>query len=159
MITEEKEMKQALIAIARARALKHCKQGTIFCFCILFVIEVVYRYAVTALLLALIYTVLPSYFGALVMKKEKRGTVKEVFPYIKKSLGFKKEQYLGDGIVTILIISLILIWQYACIQSSIEQVWIRYGPSAILLYMIGCYGSYLMYYRIKIPYLVKNNLL
>lgn len=159
MVTKEKEMKQALTAIARARAIKHCKQGTILCFCILFLIEVVYRYAVTALLLALVYTIFPSYFGALVMNRKKRGAFQEVFPYIKKSLGFKKEQYVGDGIVTIIIICLILIWQYASIQSSIEQVWIRYAPSAIIMFMFFCYGSYLVYYRIRIPYLVKNNLL
>ena len=122
-----------------------------------FIVQLYYHYAVTALVIVLCYIVLPALLESVVQrwcKCEEASVLEE----LQKCYRFSKV-HLGSQVIAYGILLLLLgVWQYANCNSTIAYLILKYYPCLLFAAsVIVCIGLYL-YNRIKIPYLVKNNL-
>lgn len=122
-----------------------------------FVVQVVYQYAVTALILLLCYAVLPEVIGILLKNNKKDGNT-IILEELQHKYGYTKVRVKSLFISYCIMLLFFFVWQYANGTSSITHYFIKIYPSILIgSSMLVYFGTY-CYNRIKIPYLVKNNL-
>lgn len=154
---QAKQMKQIIHNISIYIAVRYVRLFCLVGLAINFVVQVVYQYAVTALILLLCYAVLPEVIGT-VMKNNKINGNTIVLEELQYKYGYTKVRVQSECISYCIMLFFFFLWQVANGTSSIAEYCIKVYPSILIgSSMLFCLGGY-CYNRIKIPYLVKNNL-
>lgn len=154
---QQRQMKRVIHNISMLQAIQGTRVFCIIGLIVSFLVQVYCHYAVTALTILLCYLVLPSLVEGGLKNRYCKGK-ESVLEEVQKRYGFSPLQLASQRAGYGILLMLLGVWQYANIQSSIISLVLKYYPSLLLgCSVVICTGLYL-YYRIKIPYLVKNNL-